>query len=47
MRLDKLSPDMPGLLKEMGIKYDPDRLSAVLSKRWPQVCVLCGGGGMG
>ncbi len=37
MELDTLSPDMPELLKEMGISYNPDKLSAVLSKRWPQV----------
>lgn len=37
MELDTLSPDMPELLKEMGISYNPDKLSAVLNKRWPQV----------
>lgn len=37
MELDTLTPDMPTLLVEMGIKYDPDRLSAVLSSKWPQV----------
>ncbi|GIL77467.1 hypothetical protein Vretimale_2971 [Volvox reticuliferus] len=37
MELDTLTPEMPMLLKEMGINYDPDRLAAVLNKRWPQV----------
>jgi hypothetical protein len=37
MELDTLTPDMPQLLKEMGIKYDPDKLAAVLNTRWPQV----------
>lgn len=37
MELDTLTPDMPLLLMELGINYDPDRLAAVLNKRWPQV----------
>eukprot|EP00955_Chlamydomonas_euryale_P053224 355422-Chlamydomonas_euryale.AAC.3 len=38
MELDKMnSPEMPDLLVEMGIKYDPERLKEVLSKRAPQV----------
>ncbi|GAX83275.1 hypothetical protein CEUSTIGMA_g10701.t1 [Chlamydomonas eustigma] len=37
MELTTLSPEMPSLLKEMGVKYDPDRLAAVLSSNWPQV----------
>ncbi|EFJ48862.1 hypothetical protein VOLCADRAFT_117484, partial [Volvox carteri f. nagariensis] len=37
MELDTLTPEMPLLLKEMGMNYDPDRLAAVLNKRWPQV----------
>lgn len=37
MELDTLTPDLPQLLVEMGIKYDPDKLAAQLNKRWPQV----------
>lgn len=37
MELDTLTPDLPQLLVEMGIKYDPDKLAAQLSSRWPQV----------
>lgn len=37
MELDTLTPDLPVLLKELGIKYDPDKLANVLSSRWPQV----------
>ncbi|GBF89170.1 aarF domain-containing protein, chloroplastic [Raphidocelis subcapitata] len=37
MRLDTLSPDLPQLLIEMGIRYDPDKLAAVLASKWPQV----------
>ena len=37
MELDTLTPDLPKLLVEMGIKYDPDKLAAQLSSRWPQV----------
>ncbi|KAG2440282.1 hypothetical protein HXX76_004393 [Chlamydomonas incerta] len=37
MELDMLTPDMPLLLKEMGINYDPDKLNAALDKSWPQV----------
>lgn len=37
MELDTLTPDLPQLLIEMGIKYDPDKLAAQLSSRWPQV----------
>lgn len=32
-----MSPEMPALLVEMGIKYDPERLKTVLSTKWPQV----------
>jgi hypothetical protein len=37
MELDTLTPDLPDLLIEMGIKYDPDKLAAQLSSKWPQV----------
>lgn len=37
MQLDTLTPDLPELLIEMGIKYDPDKLAAQLSSKWPQV----------
>ncbi|KAG2496456.1 hypothetical protein HYH03_005679 [Edaphochlamys debaryana] len=37
MELDTLTPDMPLLLKEMGISYQPDKLAEALDKRWPQV----------
>jgi hypothetical protein len=37
MELDTLTPDLPELLLEMGIKYDPDKLARQLSSRWPQV----------
>ena len=41
MDLDSLSSsELAALLLEMGIKYDPDRLAAVLSSKWPQVCVF-------
>jgi hypothetical protein len=39
MELDTLTPDLPELLVEMGIKYDPDKLAAQLSSKWPQVSV--------
>lgn len=42
MELDTLTPDLPQLLIEMGIQYDPDKLAATLSSRWPQVRVLTG-----
>eukprot|EP00775_Hariotina_reticulata_P010322 gene10322-10479_t len=37
MELDTLTPDLPELLAEMGINYNPDRLAAQLSSKWPQV----------
>lgn len=37
MELDTLSPDLPQLLLEMGLRYDPDKLAAVLASKWPQV----------
>jgi hypothetical protein len=37
MELDTLTPDLPQLLVEMGIRYDPDKLAATLSTKWPQV----------
>jgi hypothetical protein len=37
MQLDRLSPELPQLLVELGIRYDPDKLAAVLDSRWPQV----------
>lgn len=37
MRLDTLSPDLPQLLVELGIRYDPAKLAAVLDSKWPQV----------
>jgi hypothetical protein len=37
MELDSLTPDLPQLLLELGINYDPDRLAAHLSKQWPKV----------
>ncbi|PNW84782.1 hypothetical protein CHLRE_03g158500v5 [Chlamydomonas reinhardtii] len=37
MELDMLTPDMPLLLKEMGINYDPEKLNAALAQSWPQV----------
>lgn len=37
MELDTLTPDLPELLVEMGIKYDPDKLASQLSSKWPQV----------
>jgi hypothetical protein len=37
MELDSLTPDLPTLLLELGINYDPDRLAAHLSKQWPKV----------
>jgi hypothetical protein len=43
MELDTLTPDLPQLLIEMGIKYDPDKLAAQLSSRWPQVRARAGG----
>lgn len=44
MELDTLTPDLPQLLVEMGIRYDPDKLAAQLSNRWPQVRQCSGGG---
>eukprot|EP00798_Chlamydomonas_sp_ICE-L_P023264 gene23264-30493_t len=37
MELDTLTPELPALLMELGIKYDPDRLAEVLNKKWPQL----------
>jgi hypothetical protein len=37
MELDTLTPDLPALLIEMGIRYDPDKLAAHLASKWPQV----------
>lgn len=37
MELDTLTPDMPALLKEMGVAYDPQLLADRLASRWPQV----------
>lgn len=42
MELDTLSPDLPQLLVELGIRYDPDKLAAVLASKWPQVGVRAG-----
>lgn len=33
MQLNNLTPELPELLREMGVKYEPDRLSAALSQR--------------
>ncbi|WIA09229.1 hypothetical protein OEZ85_008638 [Tetradesmus obliquus] len=37
MELDTLTPDLPALLVEMGIRYDPDKLAGHLASKWPQV----------
>ncbi|GFR42152.1 hypothetical protein Agub_g3004 [Astrephomene gubernaculifera] len=37
MQLDSLTPEMPQLLRDMGLRYDPERLAQVLGGRWPQV----------
>jgi hypothetical protein len=33
MELQTLTPELPQLLREIGVKYDPDRLARVLSSR--------------
>jgi hypothetical protein len=33
MELKTLTPELPQLLMEIGVNYDPDRLAAVLSSR--------------
>lgn len=33
MELSSLTPELPKLLTEMGVKYDPERLAAALSSR--------------
>lgn len=33
MELDTLTPELPKLLIEMGIKYDPERLTEALDRR--------------
>lgn len=33
MELSALTPELPQLLAEMGVKYDPERLAAALSSR--------------
>ncbi len=33
MELSSLTPELPKLLAEMGVKYDPERLGAALSSR--------------
>uniref|UniRef100_A0A7S3QQ29 Protein kinase domain-containing protein n=1 Tax=Dunaliella tertiolecta TaxID=3047 RepID=A0A7S3QQ29_DUNTE len=37
MELNTLTPDMPDVLLEMGINYDPERLSQKLKNNWPEV----------
>jgi hypothetical protein len=37
MELDTITPEMPALLIELGINYDPERLSDALATSWPQV----------
>lgn len=37
MELDTLTPDMPQLLKELGVSYDPQKLADSLRNRRPQV----------
>ena len=42
MELSSLTPELPKLLAEMGVKYDPERLAAALSSR-PAGARMCGG----
>lgn len=37
MELKNITPELPELLREMGIRYDPDRLAEVLRGRWIEV----------
>jgi hypothetical protein len=37
MELNSLTPELPQLLIELGIQYDPERLADHLSSRWLQV----------
>ncbi|KAK9815500.1 hypothetical protein WJX72_004714 [[Myrmecia] bisecta] len=37
MELNTLTPELPALLMEMGIRYDPNRLAEVLRGRWMEV----------
>lgn len=37
MELQALTPELPQLLREIGVKYDPDRLAEVLSTRQLEV----------
>ena len=37
MELKQLDPDMPQLLRELGIIYDPDRLALVLKRKGGKV----------
>jgi hypothetical protein len=37
MELDTLAPELPQLLVELGANYEPERLAAALSSKWPQV----------
>lgn len=39
MELSTLTPDLPQLLMDMGVHYDPERLAAALSSRPTGVCV--------
>ncbi len=45
MELQSLGPEIPQLLVEMGINYDPDKLAAVLASKWPavRICHLSNG----
>jgi hypothetical protein len=42
MQLDTLTPDMPELLAEMGVNYNPEKLADSLSTRKAQVRLLAG-----
>lgn len=37
MELNTITPDLPALLKELGMNYDPDRLASALEQSWPRV----------
>lgn len=37
MNVQQMSPEMTMLIRELGIRYDPDRLKEVLTKRGGEV----------
>lgn len=39
MELNTISPELPNLLREMGVSYDPEKLTTVMDARGPDLYV--------